>query len=444
MGIRRRLHDLVNGKLPAWNAGTLRYEGYVSVLDTQLTGGARFAKKLGHPLPVWVVDTSTTLLNEVNQSSTFLDVAPFTWARLGSRIRLDSRYDITVNDVVQTPTYTRLLLDGPLAASFPAGTEVTLYSFPIEVVGTYSAPVSTFTVHVDGYELFIGDMIVFDQFHSIEISDITFIGVNPEGENAYSVTLAEPWLAALVDEQELAFRTFPAYASPYMLAPNQPFIYDRISGAFYEDMDDVREVDTVTFSNDASDPLQVISAAKNTVIYRTRFPVDALLFGRRMDGTVKWDSDRAAVVLIPNEDNRAYLRFPLVPHWEPGQVTSWSLTFEATVDAKVSVTLAPGVKTIINVPGGGAASMTVPMLNEPATEIQIRAFAPQGSEIRIRSWDLAGTEPVRIVSHTTVAHVQGPWLWGSTGALAKRALRLSDVTARADLGGLLSSGFYVG
>ncbi len=444
MGIRRRLHDLVNGKLPSWNAATLKYEGVSSVLDTQLTGKARFAKKLGHPLPVWVVDTSTTLLTAVNQSSTFLDVAPFTWARLGSRIRLDQRYDVTVNDVTQTPTYTRLHLGGPLEAQFPANTEVTLYSFPIKVVGSYSSPVTTFTVHVDGYELYIGDMIVFDQYHSIEIADILFVGVSPEGYNTYSVTLETPWLSFLEDEQELAFRAFPAYASPFMLAPNQHFVYDRISGVFYEDMDDVREVDTVTFSNDASDPLQVIDAAKNTAIYRTRFPVDSLLFGRRMEGVVKWDSARNAVVLITSEDGRAYLRYPLTPVWEPGQVGSWSITFEADVESKVSVTLVPGTKTIVTVPGGGAVNLTLPMISEPATEIQIRAFAPSGSEVRIRSWDLAGTEPVRIVSHTTVAHVQGPWLWGSTGALAKRSLRLSDVTARADLGGLLSSGFYVG
>lgn len=441
MGVRRRIFELVNSKMPSWGSARLRYEGIVNVMDTNLTGTVRFAKKLGQPLPVWVVDTSTTTIAASYPSSTYLDVVANSWFQPGSRLRLAGRYDVYVSDI--SGDGSRVHLQAPLGASFDAGTEVTLWDVPVTVSGTYAGPVTQFVLH-SLYGIYRGDSIVFDSFHELEVASAVLSNTTPEGLGVYLVTLTEPYALTLTEGLVLGLRAFPAYASPKMLAPyRQPFVYDRVSGVFYEDMDDIREVDTVTLHDDFGTPIVTMDGYKNMPVIRSSVPVDMLLFGKRMEGTVKWDATKSAVVFIPGDRGRAYLRYPVAPSWPTGEITSWTLEVEATAAAKFSITLAPGNKVLVPVDASGVYTITVPMPASAVTEIQIKVFADPGVEVRLRSWSATGTA-ARMISHTTVARVSGPWLWGSTGALSKRNLRLDDVLLTADDSGVLTSGFFMG
>lgn len=440
MGVRRRLYELINSKLPSWGSATLRYEGFVAVLDEDLTGSVRFGKKLGWPLPVWLADTSTNLTVFAPRNTNFIQVNPNQWFLPGSRLRIDSQYDVTVSDI----SGDRVFLTQPLATDFVVGTEVSLYYHPITVSGNYTAPIETFVVH-SPYKIYRGDVLVLSGVHEVELSTVVFDLINDEGLYVYTVTLAEPQQATASDGGILGLRAYPAYESPNMLVPEQPFVFDRLSGVFYEDMNDIREVDTIQLRDDTSTLVSELHSGKNTAIYQTQLPVDMLLFGKRMDGVIKWDSYRQAVVLRPSELKRCYLDYTFAPAWVPGQATAWTVILEATGPAKVTITLPPGAKVSVDVNAGTTYTVNVPMPSGPVSDIQIRMFAEdEATEVRIRSWSLASHIPIRMVSHTTVAHVSGPWSWGSTGAIAKRALRLSDVIARADLGGVLSGGFIAG
>lgn len=440
MGARRRLFDLINGKLPSWGSATVRYEGFVSVLDTELDGTVRFAKKLGHPLPVWVVDNTTTISANTTTSASYIDVVANPWIKPLSRIRIDGRYDVTVSDVSSDGT--RIYLPSRLETEFFVGTEVELFYHPVTVIGNYAAPLTTFVVHSD-YTMYRGDVLVLSNTHEVELSSAVKTGMSPDGKYVYLVTLSEPQEVSAFDQGILGLRAYPAYESSVLLTPNQPFVWDRLSGVFYEDMEDVREVDTIILRDDASDELLTLNSGKNTHIYRTPVPVDALLFGRRMEGVVKWDSVRKCVVLSASDLNLGYLRYPFAPPWVAGQAYGWVLTVEATGNAKFLAQLGEQSPVVTDIASGTTYTITVP-LTQDVSELHLKVNADPSVQVYIRSWNLASDVPVRTVSHTTVAHVAGPWLWGSTGSIAKRALRLSDVTARVDLGGALSSGYLVG
>jgi hypothetical protein len=443
MGVRRRLFELINGKLPSWASGSLRYEGMTTPIDPELKGKARFAKKLGHPLPVWVVDTSTSLVADANTYATYLDVEPNDWMTTGARIRLDQRYDVVVSDVSNNGS--RLHLSTPVEAPFLAGTEVTIFSYPVTVSGTYTAPVTLLVVHSQ-YDIYRGDVLVFSKFHEVEVATSVRTGTSGDGRGVYAVTLTQAVLEDQVDESTISLRAYPAYESAVQLIPDRtPFVFDRLSGVFYEDMEDIREVDTVILRDDASDPVMTLPGKKNLAVYLSPIPTDMLLFGRRRQGKIKWDGTKQCIVLIPNENNRAFLEYTLTPAWEPGQTTGWTWDVESTVDARLVVTMPPGAKVVVDLLAGTPQTVSIPMPTANTSTIEIRVYSQdETAEVRIRSIDPQGSMPIRTISYITVAHVSGPWLWGSTGALVKRPLRLSDVTAYADLGGALSSGFYVG
>lgn len=442
MGVQRRIYELINSKLPSWSVATTRYAGYVHVLDQELRGKIRFGKRLGHPLPVWVSDTSTRLLTDVHPSSTTLDVLTNSWIVPGSRVRLAERYDIVVSDTSKvSDTVMRLHITSTLNASFTAGTEVSLFAVPLTVVGGYEAPSLKIALS-SPYPIYRGDVVVISNFHEVEIVDTNEAISTTPGVYTYGITLQSSQNVSFTDGQRIWLRAYPAYESPVMLAPPGPFVYDRVSGVFYNDMDDIREVDTLTLRDDASDPVSQLWSGKNTPIYQASIPVDTFLFGKRLNGVVKWDATRQAVALSADEHGRADIRLELTPPWKSGQASSWVYTFESTGPAKVSVTYAPGPKHLVDINAANQYTLTVPMPST-AQEIQIRMFADDpNTQVFLRACSVNGV-PVRTLSHTTVAHVSGPWSWGSTGALAKRALRLEDVTARADLNGSLSSGFVV-
>lgn len=288
--------------------------------------------------------------------------------------------------------------------------------------------------------------MVFSKFHEVEIADVQRTGTADDGRNVYAITLTAPVLDDLVDEATLSLRAYPAYESNVQLLPtNSLFVFDRLSGVFYEDMEDVREVDTVTLRDDASEPILVLDGKKNLPVYIAPIPPDILLFGRRWQGRIKWDATRQCVVMIPNENNRAYLEYTFSVPLEPGQLSGWTWTVEATQAARIVITLPPGNKVVTDLLANVSHTINVPMPTDVTRGIQIRVYAEDPTtEVRIRSVDPQASLPVRTLSYTTVAHVSGPWLWGSTGALIKRPLRLADVTAYADLNGSLSAGFLVG
>lgn len=442
MGTRRRLFELVNSKLPSWASARLRYEGVVHVLDSELSGTLRFAQALGHPLPVWVPDTSTTLTSPAYISSEYIDVVPNSWFVEGARLRLAQRYDVYVSHV--TGDGTRVHLKAPVGAHFDTDTEVTIWDVPVTVSGTWAGPTSQFVLHTQ-YPIYRGDVLVFDAFHEIEVSDAVAQVPMPDGTGVYLVTISEAYDLGLVEGQVLGLRAYPAYASPRLLAPTrQPFVFDRVSGAFYEDMVTPREVDTLMLHDDFGDVIETVNAHKNFVVARASIPVDSLMFGKRMEGTVRWDSAREAVTVTTDSRSRAYFRYPLAPSWPHDAVPfSWTITLEATGPAKVSVTMAPGPKVTKTIDETDVYTLTVPMPNVDVDEIQFRVFADPGVSVRIRSWTIT-TTAVRMVSHTTVAQVSGPWLWGSTGALGKRGLRLEDIILTTDLAGVLTAGYITG
>lgn len=440
MGVRRRIYNLINEKIPSWANAVTRYEGVVTVLDQELKGTARFAKKLGWPLPVWVCDTSTLMTAPSTNASTYIDVEPNTWIQPGARIRLDNRYDVTVTDV--TNSGSRVHLAFPLEPVFPSGTEVTVHSYPLIVVGDYTLPVQVFVVQ-SPYPLYVGDVLLLPPSNQpVEVTNV-LIGGMVDGVQSYQVTLSVPVDIALSNGQDdLSLFAYPAYSSTTFLLPNeQPCVIDRVSGVFYTDMTDVREVDTVTLLDAAIAPIATYStASKNFPVQRIDIPADFFLFGRRMEGVFKWDSARNCVVMQPDSNLRSQLRYTFEPPWS-GQAAGWQVQFDTTGPVKVAVFMGQ-TRTLVTIPAAGSYIVTVPMPSHTVDVITITAeYDAQDTVLSMFDWILTQT-PVRMVRSTTVAHIQGLWIWGSTGLLHKRALRLSDVTAYADMSGTLSSGYF--
>jgi hypothetical protein len=148
MGRVRKIFELVNGKLPSYNAGFVKMRGIAHPLDIFLSGRLRFARKVGSPLPIWLPDNQTTLATPASAHTPRLTLSDIiSWIVPGSKLRVDERSFVYVDDIVDDGR--SVLLTENLITSYATGTVVDLYGHPLELNGTFSPPPSTNPVSDD-------------------------------------------------------------------------------------------------------------------------------------------------------------------------------------------------------------------------------------------------------------------------------------------------------
>ncbi len=440
MGRLQKIRDVINAKLPSSNSAFVKVRGLAIPLDVFLGGRVRFAKKIGALLPVWLPDNAAELTLDASPQQNKLTIdEPISWIVPGSKLRLANQIFAFVDDVVDDG-YAILVRDN-LPVNFYIGDSVELFAHPIEVNGDYSdaSPVNPkFVIYVySDHKIYLGDEINVGSFNH-EVTAAHLDGTIEDGRYHYQLTLKSGITSPLyVGRQDQAYlRAYPAYESNKLKVPTVPgklvgnigpFLYDRVSGPFFTDMN-VDEIDVITAYDSTGSILFQKRAQKNDLMYAIQIPPDMFLFWDKIRGEMQWS--KSSFVGIPDAKGLSHIHYKCVPTITPGQIQYWRLRVTPDADTTMVVELEPSGKQTFELPGGRTSSVTIQMPNVPIERIHVMFRSTPGSKVYMKAWEV-DSSAITSISHATVVKLSGRYVWGSSVAFAKPYwLRLDYLRAR--------------
>jgi hypothetical protein len=305
------------------------------------------------------------------------------------------------------------------------------------------------------YKIYQTDEINVGSF-SYKVVRSKLLSVLDDGRYQFQVLIEIGITSKLEDGRtdQAYLRAHPAYESTVLHAPTAagtvlnnvgPFLYDRVSGPFFTDMD-VEETDIVTLYDSTSNILSTTEFSKNELISGISIPSDAFLFWDKVRGSMQWDGVRQAFVSVTDKDGFSHIHFKCVPLIKPGYFNSWRCLVETTVNTTMTVELEPNTKQQFILPGG---VRTAVIIDYPAESLPIERIhvlfqtEVPGSKVYMKNWEV-DIVTVSAISHTTIAKVSGSNVWASSGAFAKPYfLRLEYIKAQVDLLAKFDSGLIV-
>jgi hypothetical protein len=360
------------------------------------------------------------------------------------------------------------------------------FALPSPIVGdplTWAqlSTVTTFVVHSE-YPIYPGDVINY-KFFEYDVAEALSVGSLPDGRTTYQITVDVGIPDTLEDGSttQVYLRAYPAYESERRPLPNipitenniGPFLYDRVSGSFFEDLE-VEEVDVVSlFTASGTRILRQKDAGKNYLIYNVAIPSDAFLFWDLDAGRLNYSRMNKTFVAFTDDQGKFHLHFNCIPEivhvqdfqgWRV-QVTPQNDTYMVVQLEPNSVlapftTRAPGAAPPPPLPRGGvflpagvttSVNIDFPEGSQDISKIHVMfdsevvpGTTNAGTRIDMESWEIRGIQTTAFVSHATIAKVTGRNVWGSSSAFAKPYwLRLTYLQVQTDLysrfnGGLLA------
>lgn len=217
---------------------------------------------------------------------------------------------------------------------------------------TRLSTVTTFFVH-STETIYPGDVINF-KFFEYDVADAFSVGVLPDGRVTFQVTIDVGIPEDLEDGRtdQVFLRAYPAYESTLRPVPEVPltsvtvgpFLFDRISGPFFEDLD-VEEVDIVR-THTASGALidqQVLRDGKNFLIYNLALPADSFLFWDRSEGRPNFNKTNQTFVAFTDDEGLFHMHFKCVPEIEhrPDAFEGWRVQVTPEEDVFLVIELEP-------------------------------------------------------------------------------------------------------
>ena len=280
-------------------------------------------------------------------------VSPFSWSRPSNFSGGSTSFRSQVF-VISGTVYAGT---GWLCTSFEASSTI---SDPFSVPPTVGSPltwrqlnnVTTFVVHSD-QPIYRGDSILF-KFFEYEVKESLSVGSLPDGRVTYQITINIGIPEVLEDgrDDQVYLRAYPAYESTQRPLPKiplttsgiGPFLFDRISGSFYEDLD-VEEIDIIR-THSASGSLireDVLRDGKNFLIYNTAIPSDSFLFWDRSQGRPNFSRSNQTFVATTDDRGFFHMHYKCVPeiiHKEDG-FEGWRVQVTPQEDVYMVVSLEP-------------------------------------------------------------------------------------------------------
>ena len=450
----RRIHEIINGKLPSYNSAFIKVRGLAFPLDIFLKGRARFSRKLGAQLSIWVPENATTLaafLSVTQTKASLTDLIP--WLVPGSKVRLNNQLFAFVEDVVDNG-YGVLLAESPLV-NIPMDAPFELYGHPLEINATYpgtSEDPITFLSIISDHKIYLTDAINVGSF-DYEVTESLLVQTLPDGRFQYQLTVSHgiPHHLDVGRTDQAYLRAHPAYESLPLTVPTTsgtvitnigPFLFDRVSGPFYTDMN-VEETDIVTLYDNMGGIISTSILGKNELVSGISISADCFLFWDKVRGKMQWDGNRQAYQSITDSAGVSHIHYQCVPTIKPGQLTSWRCLIETTVETKMVVELEPNAKQEFILPAGVQTAVVIdfPLDSKPIERIHV-LFSTETPEsmVYMRGWTI-DTLTVGFISHATIAKVSGHSVWASSGVMAKPFfLKLDYIKAQADLLAKLDAG----
>ena len=326
-GLLRTMNDAVHRQMLEGSGAHFRVRGLAVPLDPYLEGTVRTGRKIEFQMPLIVPDNKFTLEEDAvfDTDRVIVDREP-TWMNAGGYVTIGRRELHEIEDVSDTT----IILATPLLADHPLGQPVYHYSEPIFVEGAYAAGQTIINVDVP-YFLVRGDVIGITPDATLNISfveyrviDLKFVGTSG-GLNQYQITLDRAIHRALIDDEVIQMRAYPAYVSPILDIPQPlaaelpvvgPYLVDWLSMPFLNDMD-VDEYQTLQRYNDVHLPIGTPELIdKNHQILHVPIRADQFLWWEKIAGSVKYDAEQNRLIAIPDADDRWNLQYTCVPQIE--------------------------------------------------------------------------------------------------------------------------------
>jgi len=220
-GLLRTMTDAVHRQMLEGSGAHFRVRGLAIPLDPYLEGVVRTGRKVEFQMPLIVPDNKYTLTEDAvfDTDRVLVDRVP-AWMNAGGYVTIGRRELHEIEDVSDTT----IILATNLLADHPVGLPVYHYSEPIFVEGAYAVGQTIINVDVP-YFLVRGDVIGISpdavlniSFVEYRIIDLRFVGTSG-GLNQYQITLDRPIHRALVDDEVIQMRAYPAYLSPILDVP---------------------------------------------------------------------------------------------------------------------------------------------------------------------------------------------------------------------------------
>lgn len=461
MGLVKDLFQVINGKMPSYNSAFLRSRGVTIPLDIFLTGYIRFARKIGGIMPIWLPDVSTTIARSltVREKEVILN-RNISWIEPGDKVRI-GRSILEVDDILDN---NKIVLVSEPQTNYPSGTDFELYSTSLEIVGTYlgsvDSRVTNFVVR-SRYRMFNGDQINWKSTE-FDITNISETGVEPDGRITYLISIDSGIPETLNNQSsnQVYLRAYPAYESQTFNIPRVlrvsisdigPFLFDRFSGSTFNDLE-VIEYDTIRLHRpDNSIFSERYPSSKNQLILNKSISADTFLFYDVQRGSINYNNTTQEFRATTNNNGLFHTHYHCVPVLDPGQIGGWNSRVRAEVPTRIIIELEPMGRYVFNIPGGNVeTTINIPFPNDAIERIHVmadsRTLSPldyESKQVHFGSWNIIGTE-VDLISHTTVARVNGEFTWGSTGMFVKPNFMLLDyIRASADLFSRFDGGLIV-
>lgn len=331
--------------------------------------------------------------------------------------------------------------------------------------------VTTFLVH-STLPIYKGDEINYKLYEYL-VAESLPVGSLPDGRVTYQVTIDVGIQDTLENGRtdQVFLRAYPAYEStrrPLPLIPLTdatigPFLFDRMSGSFFDDLD-VPELDVVSVYNASGDRIAQYDAGKNFLLYHNAIPSDSFLFWDLSLGRLNFSRSKNTFVAFTNDDGKFHLHFKCVPEivHVPG-FQGWKVQVTPESDCYMIVQLepnpvrppfttrAPGADPPPPPPRGGVflpggvtsvVNIDLPEGSAPVEIIHVLFDTPKPNKrIDMDSWEIRGVETCAFISHVTIAKVTGKNVWASSIAFAKpNWLRLAYLRVQTDLYSTLNAG----
>lgn len=349
-----KIQDYINHLLPSYATVAVHPRGLVHHLDPLLSGRARFAQKSGASPALLTPQSRGRLLSPAiaGQRTLELDNALLsTWLRQGQVISVEFGERHVVEDVVETPTGLRIMLDTPLLSPHDAGVVVqieqfTAFMFPSrDGGGSLSSPpvrvASEFilvpgdVVEVDGarYVLTRAQEVAIDEIAGTRTYECStdkiggFVGVSTgktvrvDAKTAYESNL-------------IVLPSSPQGRRPALVGP---FAYDWVSGPLH---DDVRLSPESRVFVQSSRLDGVAIDAQNEIVKNStesRVPIrrDQMLFWQVVEGGLNWDG---SYTLLQAYKGRAHLHGECTPPMNPAPEVVKTITVPTFIPRTALVT----------------------------------------------------------------------------------------------------------
>lgn len=466
-----RIHKLIAGNLLGHQQGTIVPRGYSILVDPSLRGEARYARRIGSTFPVLMPANTMRLVQDVQQSDTIIYVSVLIadGVPVGSILSFEGIERHFVEDTVDTNEVQSIELsseDGVLS-THDVGAPVYLHAVPMVV--SADAAVDDTTIDLEtNHRMAVGDRIEIladpeVPGSAVEYEVTALTDLTPSSLTyAYRITISGGIQAALVAEDTIYLRAYPAFWSDTLPIPTQatifggnvgPFLWDVVENRMHDGVDDVDTVlavETVSSAFGTLDAMAVV--AKNTPHWRVPIPSSSFLFWEKELGTFTFKTGaRKFVIIEPNADGDFLLSNRMRP---PLTEVEWRATFEA-LDGDCDIRIGfhikdPSVTPVLPTPVGSETytwddvlrvvwldyTVTTGVVNvvriqspdEDVDRIILGGYgAPENgcTGVVLRDWSQAAGR-TSWIRYTLVAPVNGDHTWGSGGLQIKPYFFTSD------------------